>query len=243
LELCTACYEGNYSDRRKKLDALLSQHKWTKRDINNVQKRFNKVISWIKEIFSDNEIRITRFKNKSDFYSLFVVLLKLEQKGYVINNKKSNKIAGRFLITFSKQTQTLDSKYSDKIITNVRLSEHEKKIAPYINSTRQATDTKRHREIRDTYLISVLQDGFFLRKKDSRRSFSKNVKDILWAELINKKGKVKCTNPMKNKKCKKYLTYKDAQIDHKYPWSKGGYSKIENAQLLCSSCNKSKGNK
>lgn len=244
LELCTACFEGNYSDRRKKLDELLSQHKWNKKEINRIHKQFNKVISWIKEIFPDDGIRFTRFKNKSDFYSLFVVLQKLEQKEYVIDDKKSNKIAGRFLLTFSKQTQKLDSKYSGKIITDIKLSEHEKQLAPYINSTRQATDSKRHREIRDIYLSSVLKDGFFIKLKDSKRNFDKNVKDILWIELIEKADKPKCPNPTSNSKCKKYLIYEDTQVDHKYPWSKGGSSKkIENAQLLCSSCNSSKGNK
>jgi hypothetical protein len=244
LELCTTCFEGNYSDRRKKLDELLSQHKWSKKEINRIHKRFNKVISWTKEIFPDDSIRFTRFKNKSDFYSLFGVLHKLEQKGYVIDDKKSNKIAGRFLLTFSKQTQKLDNKYSGKIITDIKLSEHEKQLAPYINSSRQATDSKRHREIRDTYLSSVLKDGFFYKTKDSKRNFDKNVKDILWIELIEKADKPKCSNPTNNSKCKKYLTYEDAQVDHKHPWSKGGSSKkIENAQLLCSSCNSSKGNK
>src|SRR4030042_1555717 len=80
LELCTACFEGNYSDRRKKLDELLSQHNWNKKEITKTQKHFTKVILWIKDIFPDDSIRVTRFKNKSDFYSLFVLLLKLAQK-------------------------------------------------------------------------------------------------------------------------------------------------------------------
>lgn len=244
LELCTSCFEGNYSDRRKKLDELLGQHKWNKKEINRIQKRFNKVISWLKEIFPDDSIRFTRFKNKSDFYSLFVVLLKMEQKGYVMDDKKSNKIAGKFLMTFSKHTQKLDAKYSGKTIADIKLSEHEKQLAPYINSTRQATDSKRHRELRDSYLSSVLKDGFFNKTKDSRRTFDKNVKDILWVDLFDKNAKPKCPNPIHNGKCKKYLSYEDAQVDHKYPWSKGGSSnKIDNAQLLCSSCNSSKGNK
>lgn len=244
LELCTACFEGNYSDRRKKLDELLSQHEWKKKEINRIHKQFNKVISWIKEIFADDGIKVTRFKNKSDFYSLFVVLQKLEQKGYVIDDKKSNKIAGRFLLTFSKQTQKLDIKYHGPIIRDIKLSEHEKQLASYINSSRQATDSKRHREIRDTYLSSVLKDGFIYKTKDSKRNFNKNVKDILWIELIEKTDKPKCPKPTNNSKCQKYLIYEDAQVDHKHPWSKGGSSKkIENAQLLCSSCNSSKGNK
>lgn len=124
LELCTACYFEDFSDKRKKLDELLSDHKWTKREINKVHKRFNKVISWIKQIFPDDSIRFTRFKNKSDFYSLFVILLKLEQKGYITTDKRSNKIAGKFLLIFSKQIQKLDSKYSGKIISDIRLLDH-----------------------------------------------------------------------------------------------------------------------
>lgn len=244
LELCTACFDGNYSDRRKKLDELLGQHKWNSKEIHRTQKWFNKAISWIKEIFPDDNIRFTRFKNKSDFYSLFVVLLKLAQKGYVTDDKKSNKIAGKFLMIFSTHTQQLDAKHSRKAITDIKLSDYEKQLAPYINSTRQATDIKRHRELRDAYLSSVLKDGFFHKTKDSKRTFDRNVKDILWIELLGKTAKPQCPNPSNNSKCKGYLSYEEAQVDHKYPWSRGGSSyKIENAQLLCSSCNSSKGNK
>lgn len=243
LELCTACFEGNYTDRRKKLDELLSMHKWNKREILKIQKHFNEVVSWIKGIFPQDSIRYTRFKNKSDFYSLFVVLLKLIQKGYVTTDKKANRIAGKFLITFSKQIQALDNKYRSRNITDIKLSEFEKKLAPYINSTRQATDSKKHREIRDSYLISILKDGFFLRRKDLNRNFDKTVKDILWAEAVRETDKPNCPNPTGNPRCKIYLTYEDAEVDHVYPWSRGGLSKIENAQLLCSSCNSSKGNR
>lgn len=91
--------------------------------------------------------------------------------------------------------------------------------------------------------MAVLQDGFFLKAKDTKRTFSKTVKDILWAEAIAKTDNPKCPNPTKNKKCLKFLKYEDAQVDHKHPWSKGGKTKIENSQLLCSKCNSSKGNK
>lgn len=243
LELCTACFEGNYSDRRKKLEELLGQHKWSKKEINMIQKNFNKVILCLKNIFPDDTIKITRFSNKSDFYSLFVVLLKMEQKGYVLDDRKTNQITGKFLLTFSKQTQKLDTKFSGKAITDINLSDYEKQLAPYINSTRQATDSSKNREIRDSYLLSVLKDSFFTKTKDAKRTFDKNVKDILWVDLIDKNNKKKCPNPTHNSNCMKYLSYDDAQVDHKYPWSKGGLSKIDNAQLLCSSCNKSKGNR
>jgi hypothetical protein len=244
LELCTACYEGNFSDRRKKLDELLSQHKWERSEIKKIGRKFNKVISWIKEIFPDDGVKYTRFKNKSDFYSIFVVLQKLAEKGYITNDKKSNRIAGNFLLTFTKQTQKLNNKFSGRTITDIRLSEHERKLTPYINSSMQATDTYKNREVRDSYLNSVLKDGFFHKTKDSRRNFDKHVKDILWIEIIEKTSQPKCPNPTQNRKCKRFLTYEDAQVDHKYPWNKGGSSRnVKNAQLLCLSCNSSKGDK
>jgi hypothetical protein len=123
------------------------------------------------------------------------------------------------------------------------MSKFEGKLREYVVSTRQATDNLRQREIRDKYLMGVLKVGFFLRQKDSIRNFDPIVKDFLWTELIQKSKKPKCPHPEKNKKCLRFLTFTNAQVDHKYPWSKGGKTVLENARLLCSSCNIKKSNK
>ncbi len=91
--------------------------------------------------------------------------------------------------------------------------------------------------------MSVLKDGLFLKHKDSKRNFNSIVKDVLWVELIEKSQKPTCPCPGKSSKCKKWLTYEDCQVDHIYPWNKGGKAEYKNAQLLCSSCNKSMGDK
>jgi len=241
LELCTAVHLNSCSDRRKKLDELLSRYKWTKRELSYIRKSFKKIICWIEDIFPKDLIKVTRFKNNSDFYSLFVVLLNLLNKGYVSDDKKSNRTAGRFLLEFSKQIQKMDPKI--KAYSSPRLSASEQKLLQYVVSTRQSTDSVRNREIRHEYLMSVLKDGFILKLKDSKRTFDTNVKDLLWTELHQRTNRPKCPNPTGNKKCKKYLTYDDAQVDHKYPWSKGGKTTLENARLICSSCNSSKGNR
>ncbi|MFH1773917.1 MAG: DUF262 domain-containing protein [Methanobacteriota archaeon] len=241
LELCTAIHLNTYSDRRKKLDELLSKYKWTKREIAYIRKGFKKIISWIHDIFPKDSIKYTRFKNKSDFYSLFVVLLNLLNKGYVSSDKPSNRTVGKFLLEFSKQIQKLDPKV--KAYQSPKLSQSEQKLYQYVVSTRQATDSQKNREIRHEYLMSVLKDGFILKSKDSKRTFDPNVKDLLLTELLQRTNKPRCPNPTGNKKCKKYLTHDDAQVDHKYPWSKGGRTTLENARLICSSCNSSKGNR
>lgn len=239
LELCTAIHFHSYSDRRKKLDELLSSHHWSVREINQIKSGFKKIFDWIADIFPKDSIKTTRFKNKSDFYSLFVVLVNLLNKGYVTNDRKSNRTAGTFLIDFSKQIQKLDPKI--KAYDIPRLTSTEQKLFQYVISTRQSTDSVKNRETRHNYLMTVLKDGFILRKKDNKRTFDINVKDLLWTELLEKSKKPKCPNPTRNAKCKKYLTYDDAEVDHKYPWSKGGLTKLDNARLICSSCNSSKG--
>ena len=82
-----------------------------------------------------------------------------------------------------------------------------------------------------------------MKKKDAKRAFDPNVKDLLWTEILEKTIKPNCPNPTYNGKCKKYLTYEDAEVDHKYPWSKGGPTTLDNARLICSSCNSSKGDR
>lgn len=241
LELCTAVYSGNYSDRRKKLEGLLENNTWKTKEIEIVKTKFNRIISWIKDIFPNESIKTTRFKNKSDFYSLFIVLLKLFNDKYVILEKKANRIAGKFLLSFSKQIQNLDLKI--KPYSETKMSKIEEKLREYVVSTRQATDNQKNREIRDRYLMNVLGKGFFLKRKDSRRTFDPTVKDILWTELIQKNKKPRCPNPEDNRKCLKYLAYPNAQVDHKFPWSKGGKTNLDNARLLCSNCNIRKGNK
>lgn len=241
LELCTAIHFGTYTDKRKKLEDLLENHSWKKREILMVKGKFHRIISWNKGIFPNDSIKSTRFKNKSDFYSFFVVLLKLLNNKYVIIDRKSNRIAGKFLLDFSNKIQNLDLKI--KPFSDVKMSKIEEKLREYVISTRQATDNLKNREIRDRYLMNVLKDGFFLKRKDSRRIFDPIVKDLLWTELIKKDKKPKCPNPGKNRKCLKYLTYTNAQIDHIFPWSKGGKTSLDNARLLCAKCNIIKGNK
>ena len=44
-------------------------------------------------------------------------------------------------------------------------------------------------------------------------------------------------------KCHKPFPIKEMEADHRIPWSKGGKTVIENCQMLCASCNSSKGAK
>lgn len=122
------------------------------------------------------------------------------------------------------------------------MKRYDKELLQYVIATREATDSLINREIRNDYLQNLLK-GFILRKKDDRRIFDPNIKGVLWTGLLKKRLQPKCPNPDNNPGCRKILTRDDAQVDHIYPWSKGGPTSLKNAQLICSSCNKRKGNR
>jgi 5-methylcytosine-specific restriction endonuclease McrA len=42
-------------------------------------------------------------------------------------------------------------------------------------------------------------------------------------------------------KCVQCGSTEDLQFDHKVPWSRGGTNTVNNIQLLCGPCNRSKG--
>lgn len=239
LELCTAIMEGDYLDRKKKVDEYLEKVNVNLKELNNTKRTFRRILKWILAIFPKHSLKITRFKNKSEFYSLFIVLYKLAKKGYVTINKRSNKLAQQFLNDFSLQLNEITVK---KDVS--KLDPTERNLLNYLSATRQATDSKKNRQIRDEYLTNILKGGIFV-QKDHKRNFTRNDRDILWLKLYKKHDgrKIRCPNPRHNKSCKKYLTYENAQVDHRWAWSQGGPTKLKNAKLLCFSCNAAKSNK
>ena len=72
---------------------------------------------------------------------------------------------------------------------------------------------------------------------DPQRNFTKDIKDELYRRSprcvhVSDDG-TRCTESSYNK----------LEVDHILPWSKGGRTKLDNAQLLCKSHNTSKGNR
>nr|WP_245248176.1 HNH endonuclease signature motif containing protein [Methanobacterium petrolearium] len=43
--------------------------------------------------------------------------------------------------------------------------------------------------------------------------------------------------------CGKEVSFDEAEIDHVIPWSEGGTTTVNNGQLVCPTCNRSKGNR
>ncbi len=74
---------------------------------------------------------------------------------------------------------------------------------------------------------------------DSKRFFTKDDKILMYKGLRDgeSKGKKLCPD------CGKEFSFDEFEIDHYKAWSTGGRTSLDNAQLLCKSCNAKKNNK
>ena len=73
---------------------------------------------------------------------------------------------------------------------------------------------------------------------DGRRFFTKDDKDALY----RKSSRCAYVDPITGSRCTENR-YDKLEVDHITPWSKGGRTTLDNAQLLCKSHNTSKGNR
>lgn len=104
----------------------------------------------------------------------------------------------------------------------------------YRRSTRQVNDITSWDMATHKTFIDAFVNGLFL---DPQRNFTKDIKDELY------RRSPRCAHVSDTgDRCSEFA-YNKLEVDHILPWSKGGRTKLDNAQLLCKSHNTSKGNR
>lgn len=213
-------------DRKKSLDSVMGNKAINKNTISRIGREVQSVLDVIKSIFP--ELHTSRFSKTSDFYALFFAIWKMKRDGYNVKDKNIAKLA------FSVLNQ-LGIELSD-FRQSFRKGERRVLRSPareYHDTVLEGTDTARKRRERVRIIESILRPIF--NQKDSKRLFTLEQKQLLWHS-----AKEKCCS---NSKCKKVLSWKDVRMDHIEAHTKGGRTDLRNAQILCASCNSSKGGK
>lgn len=199
------------------IDRVNSLNKWTN--------EFEKVIRILKQIFP--RLKETRFTHIPDFYSLFFLFWKLDKSGCVLTDKQRNRQAQDLLIWFSfgLNYASENSKKRSGALPDQGL------FLEYLHTVRGNTDSFDSRKRRIEILNEIF--GGLFEKRDKQRRFTKQQRELIWHSQEVKRCAI----------CNKTLTWDNFTIDHIRPWSKAGPTTIDNAQLLCSSCNSRKGNR
>lgn len=189
-----------------------------KGQVVRVLNRINTMFPKLKEI---------RFRQLSDYYVLAVLISKYEDEGFILTDKKRNKLAWDLLTEFSNGVDR--ARLKQKKVEGV--DESDSIYREYLLTVTAATDEISQRRKRMTIIDSLLRNIFAV--KDKQRGFTKEQRRIIW----NSTAERTC------QECGEVLTWDDFTIDHIDPHSKGGRSEIENASLLCRKHNSAKGNR
>ncbi len=173
------------------------------------------------------QIKTSRLRQVTDFYSLAVLIGKFEHEGLILTDRHRNRLAWDLLQVFA--TRVDEVRELQRKAKGARPDQE--LYRDYLLTVSQMTDDVAQRRKREQILRGIL--GSLFGKKDSQRGFASEQRRILWNTAANRV----CTT------CSCKLTWDDFTIDHINPHSKGGKSQLENAALMCRKHNSQKGNR
>jgi len=224
-ELMLSIHQGDVINRKAALDRVMSADGFTDAQTKKAAQRATSTLNRLKRMFP--KFKTTRFRQMTDFYSLAVLVARFESERLILTDARRNRLAWDLLAEFAATV--------DQVRENQRkavgIKPHQETARDYLLSVSQMSDDVNQRRKRDVILRSLVTSLFAT--KDAQRGFTLEQRRILW----NTTAQRKCA------KCSRILTWTDFTVDHIDPHSKGGRSRLENAALMCRSCNSRKGNR
>ena len=224
-ELVLSVLHGKVLDKKRALDQSMTPGFVDRRRLPRAIQDVKNTIRYLARLLPD--IRATRFKKLADFYTLVVLFARYRREGKALDDAKAKREAGYLLERFGV--------LADKAYKSISEFDREAEIDPnalaYIQTVRDSVDSEAHRRERERVIEDILKNVFD--QKDRRRTFTEVQRRIIWANTKRKK----CY------KCGRELKWSNFEIDHVYPYSKGGKTTIENSAIICKHCNCEKGAK
>lgn len=226
-ELMLSLVQDDVLNKKTALDRVMATSSFEGRQLREASQMVISTINRIRRMFP--QIKTTRLRHISDFYTLAVLIGKYEKEGLILTDNRRNRLAWdllHVLATNVDQVRELQRK-AKGVKSNQEL------YRDYLLTVSQMTDDVSQRRKREQILDNILRSLFT--EKDKSRGFTPEQRRIIWNTSSNRV----CSEPG----CKSKLTWNDFTIDHINPYSKGGRSQIENAAIMCRRHNSQKGNR
>lgn len=224
-ELMLSAHQGDVINRKAALDRVMAADSFTAAQTRKASKRAIAALNRVRRMFP--KLKTSRLRQVTDFYSLVVLVSRFEVEGLILTDRRRNRLAWDLLAAFAANV--------DKVRDNQRkaigIKPDQEIYRDYLLTVSQMSDDVNQRRKREGILSGLLRSLFAV--KDAQRGFSVEQRRILW----NTSAHRKCGS------CSKALSWGDFTVDHIDPHSKGGRSRLDNAALLCHSCNSAKGNR
>jgi hypothetical protein len=224
-ELMISIHKGDVINKKAAVDRVMESKSLTTTQITKTSSRTVTALNRVARMFP-NLVR-TRFSKISDFYSLVVLISKLEAERLILTDRRRNRLAWELLLAFSTGVDTLRERQRRV----VGAGPGEELYRNYLLTVLEGTDELSKRQRREQILRGLLASLF--EKIDTKRLFSPEQRRI----LFNTAEERKCAT------CGRRLGWDDFTADHVHPFSKGGRTDLRNAALLCRTHNSAKGNR
>ena len=227
-ELIYSAHIEGLANKKRVLDSAMHKDGLKGAQLSKAEKATTTGLNRLRSMFPGLS-RAVRFHKISDFYSLAVAIQDLERNGFVLNNKKRNRLAWDILVAFSTGVDELAMR--SRKLDFKSLSPREELFRQYLQAVREGSDTEANRRKRHDILCGLMKPIF--ERKDAKRMFSPEQRRVLW----NSSHEPVC------EECGRLLTWADFQADHIKPFAAGGKTTLKNAAILCAEHNRRKGKK
>jgi len=224
-ELMLSVYYGDVLHKKRVLDHVMSENDLPAKAVEKAFVATRLAMRRTVRMFPN--LRETRFRQVSDFYSLVLLIHKFEREGCILTDRTRNRIAAGLLAEFGSGVDELR-----------HLQKRLEKIPPdmdpyrsYLQTVQEGTDTSQNRKTREKILAGLF--GGIFSKKDPWRLFTPEQRRVIWQSSPSKKCAI----------CKKTVTWDDFTVDHLKPHSRGGRTVKLNAAIAHKSCNSREGDK
>jgi 5-methylcytosine-specific restriction endonuclease McrA len=224
-ELMLSIHQNEVINKKMALDRVMKASAFNSRDIAKSSQKTTSALNRVRRMFP--RLHSTRFNKVTDFYSLTVLVAKLENEGMILTDRQRNQLAWDLLVEFSNQVDNLRERQR-KIEA---IKPDQELYRQYLHTVLQATDEYNQRKAREAILRGII--GSIFARKDSQRAFTPEQRRLIW----------NTANTRRCGRCNKLLSWDDFTLDHIDPHSKGGRSRLDNAALMCRPCNSSKGDR
>jgi hypothetical protein len=224
-ELILSLERGDVLNKKQALDQVMATKSLDGRQLQMACRRVTTTLNRVRKMFP--QLKTTRLRQLTDFYSLAVLIGKFERDGLILTDRRRNRLAWDLLLAFTTKVDEVG-----ELRRKMKGTRPDQELyRDYLATVLQATDEVNQRRRREEILSSLLRSLFA--RKDTQRGFTAEQRRIMW----NTSATRSCAHPG----CSRKLTWDDFTIDHINPYSKGGRSQLANAALMCLGHNSSKG--
>jgi hypothetical protein len=221
-ELLMSIQQGGLINKKTALDRAMSNDSVNGSTLSRITREFTHTMGLLCRMFPD--LRATRFRNTAEFYSLFMYVWEMDYHKLILTDRKRNAMAFELLRKLSTGVDELREQYRQ-----ARAAKPHPPFSDYLLTVQGDTDSAATRQRRANVIRGLLQPLY--EAKDGKRLFSPEQRRIIW----NSDTVQTC------KKCRRKLSWGDFTVDHVVAHVKGGKTRLDNAQLMCRSCNSGKG--